>query len=217
MRANTAALLGAALSLFLVAATFADVRREVPARRPYITEIGEPYAIDKARLKREAARIDALAESLAELGDPDYAEIQEIRPEWPWDSYEVRIYYLRPNLELDFGRARTLDAAYPNLGIVKFQGGIPVSKRVEIESRLAPAAEPAPPPAQPAEAVPAPPAVSEPRRPSLEELAARVEAAAERAAIAAEQAVERSQAAERAAERTTNVVDRLLQETERSR
>ncbi len=201
---------------FAAMASTADVRREVPARRPYITEIGEPYAIDKARLRREAAKNDALARALAEHGDPDYAEIQEIRPEWPWDAYEVRIFYLRPNLELDFGRAHTLEEAYPNLGIVKFQGGIPVSKRVEIESRLAAPAAPPPPPAVTGTEVSPPPAAQE-RRPSLEELAARVEAAAERAAIAAEQAVERSQAAERAAERTTNIVDRLLRETEGGR
>lgn len=194
----------------------ADVRREVPARRPYIMEVGEPYAISKAALRREAARNEELRNTLERLGEPDYTEIQEIRPEWPWESYEVRLYYLRWNLELDFGRALTLDAAYPDLGILKFQGGIPVSKRVEIESRLAPPPE-APPPAEISrEEQPAPPSVPE-KRPTLEELAARVEAAAERAAVAAEQAVERSQAAERAADRTTTIVDRLLQETERHR
>lgn len=208
----------AVLTCWLAASTVAqaDVRREVPARRPYILEVGEPYPISKAALRREAQRNEELRTALERLGEPDYAEIQELRPEWPWQPYEVRLYYLRWNLELDFGRAITIEGAYPDLGVLKFQGGIPMSKRVEIEARLAPPPE-APPPAEPLQEEPsaAPPAAE--HRPTLEELAARVEAAAERAAIAAEQAVERSQAAERAADRTVTVVDRLLQETEQRR
>ncbi|GIW45573.1 MAG: hypothetical protein KatS3mg077_2855 [Candidatus Binatia bacterium] len=191
---------------------FADVRREIPARRPYITEIGEPYRISRTTLEREAAKMDALRSYLEEYGYPDYAEVQEIRPEWPWDSYEVRLYYLRRNVEVDFGRALTLPEAYPHLGILKFTGGIPASKRLEIELALNP---PEPPPAPENAAAPAAEAKSAPApKPSLEELVARVEAAADRAAAAAEDAVRQSEAAERAANRTVEIVDRLMQQTQ---
>ncbi len=201
----------ACLTLISVALeTAADVRRETPARRPYITEIGEPSPISRATLEREAARMEELRLFLDQYGYPDYAEVQEIRPEWPWDSYEVRLYYLRRNMEVDFGRALTLPESYPNLGLVKFSGGIPASKRLEIELAL-----------NPPETVAAPSVSTErraetttqPQRPSLEDLVARVEAAADRAAAAAEDAVRQSEAAERAANRTVEIVDRLLEQS----
>lgn len=200
------------IAIFSAVQTLADVRRETPARRPYITEIGEPYAISRATLDREAARMEELRLYLDQYGYPDYAEVQEIRPEWPWDSYEVRLYYLRRNLEVDFGRALTLPDAYPNLGLLKFSGGIPASKRLQIELAL-----------NPPEAPPAPEASTQQQqqepeapkaaKPSLEELVARVEAAADRAAAAAEDAVRQSEAAERAANRTVEIVDRLLEQS----
>ncbi len=193
--------------------TRAEVRRETPARRPYITEIGDPYPISRATLDREAARMKELRLYLDQYGYPDYAEVQEIRPEWPWDSYEVRLYYLRRNVEVDFGRAFTLAESYPNLGLLKFSGGIPASKRLQIELALNPP-EPPPPPAVTTQPQPEAQA-SQPTKPSLEELVARVEAAADRAAAAAEDAVRQSEAAERAANRTVEIVDRLLEQSER--
>ncbi|MCX8073124.1 MAG: hypothetical protein N3C12_11830 [Candidatus Binatia bacterium] len=186
----------------------ADVRREIPARRPYITEIGEPYAISRAALDREAARMEELRQYLDNYGYPDYAEVQEIRPEWPWDSYEVRLYYLRRNVEVDFGRALTLPEAYPNLGLLKFSGGIPASKRLQIELALNPPESPAAPEVT---RQPEAPLAAQPQKPSLEDLVARVEAAADRAAAAAEDAVRQSEAAERAANRTVEIVDQLLE------
>ncbi len=189
----------------------AEVRRETTARRPYIVEIGEPYRISRATLDREAARLEELRTYLDQYGYPDYAEVQEIRPEWPWDSYEIRLYYLRRNVEVDFGRAFTLAEAYPNLGLLKFQGGIPASKRLEIELALNPPSESMPPPSEPAKG-PETILPAQTQKPSLEELVARVEAAADRAAAAAEDAVRQSEAAERAANRTIEVLDRLMQE-----
>lgn len=193
----------------------ADVRRESTARRPYIVEIGDPYPISRAALEREATRLEELETYLERYGSPDYAEIQEIRPEWPWDSYEVRLYYLRRNVQADFGRAFTLTDAYPHLGLLKFQGGIPASKRLEIELALRP------PDTQPVTSTstsgePQPMAQPETRKPSLEELVARVEAAADRAAAAAEDAVRQSEAAERAANRTVDIVNRLAEEQQRA-
>jgi hypothetical protein len=189
-----------------------DVRRERTERRPYIVEVDQPYAIGVQRLQQEIDHISALKTYVREYGYPDYSEIQEIRPEWPWRPYEVRLYYMRRNLEVDFGPV-ILSEAMPNFGVLKFRGDITPEKRHEIEVVLqareappappvavVPAVESAPPPAPPAEGG------------LTEALVARVEAAAERAAQAADRAAQDSEAAARAAERTINIVDKMERE-----
>ena len=187
-----------------------DVRRERTLRRPYVVEIGEPSSINESTLNAEAARISELGEYLHDYGEPDYVETQEVTPEWPWESYEVRLYYLRRNIETDFGRVVAAESA-PNLGLMKFQGGIPAQKRHEIEVVLQ-SRHPAPPPVAEASAAPAAQPSSSGR---LEAMVARIEAAAERAAQAADMAAEHSQAAERAANRTVSVVDQMAEHPRR--
>ncbi len=202
--------IGAAL-VAMVSQTNADVRRQRTVRRPYIVEIGEPYRISEATIKAESLKINDMRAYLNTYGYPDYAEIQEIQPDWPWDSYEVRLFYLRRNIEVDFGHVLSIEAASAELGLLKFKGGIPASKRLQIEALLAPPEEEAAP-----EVAVAPPKseVLSPRE-SLEAAVARVEMAAERASLAADRAVERSAAAEAAANRTSAVVEKVLSESSR--
>ena len=189
-----------------------DVRRDRSARRPYIVEIGEPYSITPATLQSEAIKMTELREYMSNYGQPDYAEIQEIGAEWPWDAYEVRLYYLRPNVETDFGHV-LFSPAMPDLGVTKFQGQIPASKRHEIEVILA--ARQAPPAAAVVESPAAPSAPAKTEEPSAsgltEALVARIEAAAERATQAADRAAEQSEAAMRAADRTTTIVNKIIE------
>ncbi len=202
-------------------ASRAEVRRETTERRPYIVEVGVPYSISPQRLEREARSNSELAEYLSNYGYPDYAEIQEVAPDLPWADHEVRVYYLESNLELDFGHV-ILSEAMPNLGVRRFVGRIPMSKRHEIEVILeARATPPAAPPAaevQPAAAAPSaaavqpPPPAAEPPPPgSMEALVARIEAAADRAAQAADRAAAQSEAAVRAADRTVALVEMMEQ------
>jgi hypothetical protein len=212
----------AAVSLFSIASAgraLGDVRIETSDRRPYVVEIGEPYSISFSTLQREAANIEELREYMRDYGSPDYAEIQEIEPDWPWESYEVRLFYLRRNLETDFGHV-IFSSAMPDLGVLKFQGDIPPDKRHEIEVVLQ--AREAPPPAPaPAAEEPSAPAAAPPEPEGAEEgltgdvierLVQRIEAAAERASQAADRAVEQSEAAVRAADRTVSIVDKLEQQ-----
>jgi hypothetical protein len=202
------------LSALHSGAAFGDVRRERTARRPYIVEIGQPYAINAQRLQYEIDHISELNEYVANYGYPDYAEIQETSPEWPWEAYETRLYYLQRNLETDFSPI-FLSPAAPNFGVLKFRGDITPEKRHEIELILQAREKPAVPP--PVAAVPppvaaAPPAVAAqpPTDHGLTEaLVARIEAAAERAAQAADRATAESEAAVRAADRTTNIVETM--------
>jgi hypothetical protein len=187
-----------------------DVRRETTERRPYIVEIGEPYSITMRAVLHEAANINGLQEYIREYGYPDYAEVQEIAPEWPWESYEVRLYYLRRNLETDFGHV-FLSSAMPNYGVLKYQGDIPAAKRHEIDLVLQ-ARQTPPPPAAVAETPPAPSAPEEHDTGGLTEaVVARIEAAAERATRAADRAAEQSEAAARAADRTVNIVEKMVE------
>lgn len=205
----------ASLSALVVRPAAGDVRRTVTDRRPFIIDVGEPVSITMNTLLREEYRIHRMQEYIEEYGTPDYAEIQEIEPQWPWEAQEVRLYYLRRNLETDFGHI-SVSEAMPNYGAMKFEGSIPPEKRHEIEVILQ--AREAPPPV-PALAVAAPevaPPVAAPaEQPTAgglsEALVARIEAAAERAAQAADQAAADSEAAMRAADRTANIIEKMEQ------
>lgn len=195
------------LSVLHSGAAFGDVRRERTARRPYIVEIGQPYAINAHRLQYEIDHISQLNEYVAKYGYPDYAEIQETSPEWPWEAYETRLYYLQRNLETDFSPV-LLSPAAPNFGVLKFRGDITPEKRHEIELILQAREKPAVPPPV-AAAPPAVPAQPPTDHGLTEALVARIEAAAERAAQAADRATAESEAAVRAADRTTNIVETM--------
>lgn len=195
------------LSVLHSGAAFGDVRRERTARRPYIVEIGQPYAINAHRLQYEIDHISQLNEYVAKYGYPDYAEIQETSPEWPWEAYETRLYYLQRNLETDFSPV-LLSPAAPNFGVLKFRGDITPEKRHEIELILQAREKPAVPP--PVAAAPPAVAAQPPTDHGLTEaLVARIEAAAERAAQAADRATAESEAAVHAADRTTNIVEKM--------
>ena len=198
-------------AMLLATGAGADVRRERTDRRPYIVEIDHPYEISMARLAEEAGKLSDLAMYLDHYGYPEYAEIQDIQARWPWETYEVRLFYVRSNLELDFGRVIFSPAA-PNYGVLKHKAAIPPEKlrRIELilEARRAPAPAPGPVAAAPA---PQPAAAPKPEGGGglTEALVARIEAAAERASQAADRAVEHSDAANRAADRAVNLVDSM--------
>lgn len=202
---------GIIFSAIAVGTSFGDVRRERTERRPYIVEVGEPYSISMSAVEREADKISEMQEYVGFYGYPDYAEVQEIEPEWPWESYEVRLYYLQRNLQTDFGHV-FISPAMPHAGVMKFRGDIPPEKRHQIEVILQARETPPPPLPQPVAEVPV--AVAAPSEESqagglTEALVARIEAAAERAAQAADRAAEQSEAAVRAADRTVSVVEKM--------
>jgi len=132
-----------------------EVRRERTERRPTVTEIGEPYSISMATLRREADKISDMRDFLTRNGYPDYAEVQEVAPQWPWESYEVRLYYMHWNVEVDFGHV-LFSSALADLGVEKFQGEIAPEKRHEITVILQARQMPPEPPAVEVPAVVAP-------------------------------------------------------------
>jgi len=140
-----------------------EVRREQTDRRPTVTEIGVPYSISMATVQREAEKISDLRDFIIRNGYPDYAEVQEVAPRWPWESYEVRLYYMHWNLEVDFGHV-LFSSAMTDLGVEKFQGEIAPEKRHEIDIILQ--ARQVPPPAEAPVVVSPPPVAAPPMAPA---------------------------------------------------
>jgi hypothetical protein len=190
-----------------------EVRRVTPPTRPYIVEIGDPLPIGQRGLQDERKVNTDLNLYLQQYGWPDYAERQEIAPDYPWYPYEVRLYYLDVDREIAFGRAH-IAPTVKNLGAVKYLGRMEPATRDRIVALVTPAVmeEPEPvefrrpqPPVEPVAAAEVAP-VDE-----IELLVRRVEAAADRAATAADRAAVASDTASRAADRTVSILDKLAQ------
>jgi len=160
-----------------------ELRRETPARRPYIVEIGDPRLLTRDQLQREMRINSDLRDYIGYYGYPEAAEIQEIVPDTPWDAYEVRLYYLRRGLEVAFGRA-FVGPTVSDFGVLKHLGPITDADRERLAGRAVLGAD----------------------------AYARAASAAERAERAAERAAADSRAAARAAERAAAATERMERE-----
>ena len=214
MRKTNGVIIGSAIlaTVFIAQGVQGDIRRTTPERRPYITELGEPYSISFNTLDDEASKNSDMRAYLNRYGWPDYAEIQEVMPEFPWESYEVRLFYLRRNLEVDFSHV-VVSRALTDYGLLRYQGNIPSQKRHEIEvileARLAPPPPPPPAAVQPQEEPSSEPAPQTSGDGLTEEMVRRIEIAVDRAVRASDVAAEQSARAASAAERTVNLVDKM--------
>jgi hypothetical protein len=185
-----------------------EVRREVPSNRPEIVEIGEPQPLGSKGLGHESKLNTDLGIYLDHYGWPDYAEIQEIEPENPWADYEVRIYYLKRDRELAFGRV-FVAPWMKDFGVIKYQGTMDPMTHDRIVALATPPQtameEPQHVEFRPVKA-PAPPPPSD-----IELLVRRVEAAADRASVAADRAAAASDAASKAADHTVTILEKMTQ------
>ena len=91
--------------------------------RPEIVEVGDPILITRKVLGMEMRRNSDLRDWVRLYGAPDYAEVQEIEIDPPFAPYEVRIYYLKGNAYLAFGRVHVAPSLY-DYGVHKFFGHI---------------------------------------------------------------------------------------------
>ncbi len=91
--------------------------------RPEIREIGDPILIDRKMLAAEMRRDTDLRDWVHLYGAPEYAEVQEIEIDPPFAPYEVRLYYIRRNAYLAFGRVHVAPNVY-DYGIRKYIGRI---------------------------------------------------------------------------------------------
>lgn len=116
--------------------------------RPEIIEVGDPILITRKMLAAEMRRNSDLRDWVNLYGAPEYAEVQEIQIDPPWAPYEVRLYYVRRNGYLAFGRVHVAPTVY-DYGIRKYFGPI----NAAVLDRLLTAKGPGPAQPQPATAV----------------------------------------------------------------
>ncbi len=101
----------------------AEAQARAAVDRPEIIEVGDPVLISRKTLAREMTRNTDLRAWVDLYGLPDYAEIQEIEIDPPWAPYEVRLYYLKGNAYLAFGRVHVAPSLY-DYGVRKYVGNI---------------------------------------------------------------------------------------------
>jgi hypothetical protein len=89
--------------------------------RPEILEVGDPILITRRTLAAEMKRNVELRDWVRLYGAPDYSEVQEIQIDPPWAPYEVRLYYLKRNAYLAFGRVNVAPNVY-DYGVRKYIG-----------------------------------------------------------------------------------------------
>jgi hypothetical protein len=199
-----------------------EVRRVTPPQRPYIVEIGEPRPLSSQALDHERKRNRDLDDYVQFYGRPDYAEVQEIAPDSPWDAREVRLYYLKRDYAVSFGHA-FISPAVEDFGLVKYQGPMEPVTRDRIVALLTPTQTAMEAPQMEALQMEAPRmeapqsvefrpvTASAPAPPGdIELLVQRVEAAADRASVAADRAANASDAASVAADRTVTILEKLV-------
>jgi hypothetical protein len=121
MRRIALAILTAASLVLGVRARAEEMRPAID--RPEIMEVGDPILINRKVLALEMRRNMDLRDWVHLYGPPDYAEVQEIQIEPPFASYEVRVYYLKRNAYLAFGRVNVAPNVY-DYGVRKYVGTI---------------------------------------------------------------------------------------------
>jgi hypothetical protein len=122
MMRRVAAMVVLAGALALAARVQAD--ELIPAvDRPEILEVGEPLLISRKVLAQEMKRNIELRDWVRLYGAPDYTEVQEVAVDPPFAPYEVRLYYLKRDAYLAFGRVNVAPNVY-DYGVRKYIGAI---------------------------------------------------------------------------------------------
>ena len=122
MRRGAVLVAGAALlGLGWVGSVEAQGRPAV--NRPEILEVGDPILISRSTLSAEMTRNSDLRDWVRLYGPPDYAEVQELEIDPPFAPYEVRLYYVKGNSYLAFGRVHVAPSLY-DYGVRKYIGKI---------------------------------------------------------------------------------------------
>lgn len=91
--------------------------------RPEIIEVGDPVLISRRTLAAEMTRNSDLRDWVRLYGVPEYAEVQEIEIEPPFAPYEVRLFYVKGNVFVAFGRVHVAPSLY-DYGVRKYVGKI---------------------------------------------------------------------------------------------
>lgn len=74
--------------------------------------------LSPTELETEMRANDALREHVRDRGYPDLAQRWDVDATWPWQSYIIRLFYLKPRTEIAFSRAVVFSR--PRVGLVRY-------------------------------------------------------------------------------------------------
>jgi hypothetical protein len=98
----------------------------VDPERPYVCDVGPPKPLSMRSFKELLATDSALRAVVRRIGMPYAAEMQRVRTESPWYSWEVRTYY--PNYDRMCAFARAFILNVPEVSLLRFEGKIPANR-----------------------------------------------------------------------------------------
>jgi len=95
----------------------------VDPERPYVCDVGPPQALSARSFKEVLSNDGAVRALVRRIGMPYAVEMQRVRVEDPWYTYELRAYYPAYDRMYAFGRAFILNV--PEVSLMRFEGKIP--------------------------------------------------------------------------------------------
>ena len=95
----------------------------VDPERPYVCDVGAPKPLSMRGFREILAHDSAVRAVVRRIGMPYAAEMQRVRAESPWFTWELRTYYPSYDRMYAFSRAFILDV--PEVSLLRFEGKIP--------------------------------------------------------------------------------------------
>jgi hypothetical protein len=95
--------------------------------RPYVCDIGPPQPLSMRSFREILASDGAVRAVVRRIGMPYAVEMQRVRVEDPWYSWEVRAYYPEYNRMYAFSRAYILGV--PEVSLLRYEGPIPPERQ----------------------------------------------------------------------------------------
>ncbi len=94
--------------------------------RPYVCDIGKPKPLSLRSFKEILRNDAALRAVVQHIGMPYAAEIQQVRVEDPWYSWELRTYY--PEYDRMYAFSRAFILGVPEISLLRYEGPMPYDR-----------------------------------------------------------------------------------------
>lgn len=98
----------------------------VDPERPYVCDVGPPKSLSMRSFRELLATDAAVRAVVRRIGMPYAAEMQRVRTESPWYSWELRTYY--PDYDRMYAFARAFILGAPEISLLRFEGKIPLDR-----------------------------------------------------------------------------------------
>lgn len=98
----------------------------IDPERPYVCDVGPPRPVSMRSFKEILANDGAVRALVRRIGMPYAVEMQRVRVEDPWYTWEVRAYYPAYDKMYAFGRAFILNV--PEVSLMRYEGRIPKNR-----------------------------------------------------------------------------------------